>query len=110
MGAAVGKFLWGLARMLLYVVTGVASVARWLWRKLVMLVSGYPEMAIVVAFAVFAFVWVLTFASVRARLATAEYQRDSLSYKLHQMMHIEDKGEEVVTGNDTLKIFSYDRP
>lgn len=109
MGAVIGRFLWGLSRMLLYVVTGIASVARWLWRKLVMLVSGYPEMSIVAAFAVCAFVWVLTFASGRARLASAECQRDSFSYRLHQLTR-EDDGELVVIGDDTLKIFSYDRP
>lgn len=109
MGAAVIKLSWGLSRVMLYAVTGVAIVLRWLWRLLVEGVKSFPETAIVVSLLVCLFVWAFTFTDGRARVATAEYQRDSLSYKLHQLMHIEDKGEEVVIGDDTIRIFSYDR-
>lgn len=111
MYAAVCKFLWGLTRLLLYTVTGLLSLMRWLWQKLVKWVGNYPATAIVIAVGVFAVIWTLTFAHGRARLVTAEYQRDSLSYRLNELMRLTDTGEKLVVGDDTITIYSsYDIP
>lgn len=105
------KFMWGIARVITCIIFGFLSVLRWLWRRLVKAVGSYPTLAIIVAIAACIAVWALTFAQGRARLVTAEFQRDSLCYELSELRKCSDKGESVAFGKDTISVFgSYDKP
>jgi hypothetical protein len=105
------KLCWGLCRIITCIILGVLSVLRWLWHRLVDAVGSYPALAIVVAVAVCIAVWALTFAQGRAKLVTAEYQRDSLCYELSESRKNNDKGKSVVFDKDTITMFdSYDKP
>jgi hypothetical protein len=63
----------------------------------------YPNIVLGAAIVVVALVWVITFASMRARAVGAEHQRDSLSYELSKFTQMYDKsGEKVIVEDDTI--------
>ena len=98
------------ANVVFAIIFGFLSLIRWLWRILVKAVGNYPATSVIIACTFFIGVWVVTFAQNRARLACAEYQRDSLSYELAKLTRNLDKGEYKVIGNDTIHVFnSYDK-
>lgn len=104
------KFAWGLFRIVACLVFGFASVIRWLWRVLIRWVGNYPAAAVIIALAAILAVWVATYAGGKAKLVSAEYCRDSLRYELWRVTNGTDKSEQLVVGQDTVTVFSYDKP
>lgn len=96
---------WGLLRIVTCIIFGLVSVIRWLWRRLIKGVGSYPALAVIVACGAFLAVWLLTYANGKAKLVTAEHTRDSLVYELKQITTLLDKGEKVVVGSDTIRVF-----
>lgn len=96
---------WGLLRIVTCIIFGLMSVIRWLWRRLIKGVGSYPTVAVIVACGAFLAVWLLTYANSKAKLVTAEHTRDSLAYELKQITTLLDKGEKVVVGSDTIRVF-----
>jgi hypothetical protein len=78
------EFWWGLMRIISCILLGILSVLRALWRGLVVFVSHNPKVAIGGTIVVAFIVWLVTFASMRARAVGAESQRDSISYAYYQ--------------------------
>lgn len=111
MGAALKSAMWGGTRIAVFTATGLLSLLRALWRRCISFVGNYPTAATIAACGIILAVWVITFTDGRAKLVTAEHERDSLSYQLHMLTITNERGEQVVIGNDTIKVFSsYDRP
>ena len=101
--AGVRKFCWGIFRIVTCLIGAVLSLLRALWRRMVRFTGNYPNIVLGAAIVVAALVWVLTFASMRAKVVGAEHQRDSLSYELSKFTHMYDKADEkVIVGNDTI--------
>lgn len=78
------NFCWGLVRIISCIILGVLSVIRAVWRVMVGFVRKYPNIALGISIAVCILVWMLTFASMRARAVGAEDQRDSISYQFRE--------------------------
>ena len=107
------KLALGIGRIVSCLLLGLLSVVRWLWRRLVSAVSDYPVAAILTPIAVFSVIWIGTYASMKAKVVTAEMQRDSMSYRLHtfESMYDEDTDSVIIVKshrNDTLKLASHD--
>ncbi len=101
--AGVRKFCWGIFRIVTCLIGAVLSLLRALWRRMVRFTGNYPNIVLGAAIVVVALVWVLTFASMRARAVGAEHQRDSLSYELSKFTQMYDKaGEKVIVEDDTI--------
>lgn len=96
---------WGLLRIVTCIIFGLISVIRWLWRLLIKAVGSYPTAAVIVGCGAFLAVFLLTYANNKARLTTAEHERDSLAYELSQIITLLDKGEKVTIGSDTIMVF-----
>ena len=80
-------FAIGLLRLLLIPVSGIASAAVWLGRKVDAFVRREPVASCIVALVVLllSLGWFTTFASERSRAKIAEHQRDSLSLELSRI-------------------------
>lgn len=78
------KFAWGGARIVTCILLGVLSILRWLWRLLIKAVGNYPTAAIIIALTACIGIWLFTYASSKARLVTAENERDTMAYRLQQ--------------------------
>lgn len=101
--AGVRKFCWGIFRIVTCLIGAVLSLLRALWRRMVRFTGNYPNIVLGAAIVVVALVWVLTFASMRAKVVGAEHQRDSLSYELSKFTQMYDKAEEkVIVEDDTI--------
>ena len=101
--AGVRKFCWGIFRIVTCLIGAVLSLLMALWRRMVRFTGNYPNIVLGAAIVVVALVWVLTFASMRARVVGAEHQRDSLSYELSKFTQMYDKdGEKVIVEDDTI--------
>ena len=101
--AGVRKFCWGIFRIVTCLIGAVLSLLRALWRRMVRFTGNYPNIVLGTAIVVVALVWVLTFASMRARVVGAEHQRDSLSYELSKFTQMYDKADEkVIVEDDTI--------
>ena len=96
---------WGVWRITTALLFGLFSVIHCLWRRLIKGVGSYPTVAVIVACGAFLALWLLTYANSKARLVTTEHERDSLAYELHQITTQLDKGEKVVVGSDTIRVF-----
>ena len=107
MGAQLKSLVYSLVRLVLYSVTGILSLIRWLWRLLVKAVGNYPAVAIVAALGACIVIFLATYTSGRAKLVSAEYQRDSLSYELSKFTQAYDHGDVAVIGNDSIKVLKY---
>jgi len=101
--AGVRKFCWGIFRIVTCLIGAVLSLLRALWCRMVRFTGSYPNIVLGAAIVVVALVWVLTFASMRARVVGAEHQRDSLSYELSKFTQMYDKADEkVIVEDDTI--------
>lgn len=101
--AGVRKFCWGIFRIVTCLIGAVLSLLRALWRRMVRFTGNYPNIVLGAAIVVVALVWVLTFASMRAKVVGAEHQRDSLSYELSKFTQMYDKADEkVIVEDDTI--------
>lgn len=101
--AGVRKFCWGIFRIVTCLIGAVLSLLRALWRRMVRFTGNYPNIVLGADIVVVALVWVLTFASMRARVVGAEHQRDSLSYELSKFTQMYDKADEkVIVEDDTI--------
>lgn len=101
--AGVRKFCWGIFRIVTCLIGAVLSLLMALWRRMVRFTGNYPNIVLGAAIVVVALVWVLTFASMRARVVGAEHQRDSLSYELSKFTQMYDKADEkVIVEDDTI--------
>lgn len=107
MGAQLKSLVYSFVRLVLYSVTGILSLIRWLWRLLVKAVGSYPSVTIVVALGACIVIFLATYTSGRAKLVSAEYQRDSLSYELSKFTQAYDHGDVAVIGNDSIKVLKY---
>ena len=107
MGAHLKRFTYSLIRLILFSVGGILSLIRWLWRLLVKAVGNYPTVTIVVALGACIIIFLGTYTSGRAKLVTAEFQRDSLSYELSKFTQAYEHGEMAVIGADTIKVLKY---
>ena len=97
------KFLWGLVRIITCIVLGILSVIRWLWRLLRKAVGQYPTSAIIIAVLLCIGIYMFMFVTGRARLVTAEYQRDSLSYELSKFTQMYDSTATIIINGDTVR-------
>lgn len=101
--AGVRKLCWGIFRIVTCLVGAVLSLLRALWRRMVRFTGNYPNIVLGAAIVVVALVWVLTFASMRAKVVGTEHQRDSLSYELSKFTRMYDKADEkVIVEDDTI--------
>lgn len=108
--AGVRKFCWGIFRIVTCLIGAVLSLLRALWRRMVRFVGMYPNIALGGGLVIIAVVWVLTFASMRAKTVGAEHQRDSLSYELSKYTELfgdrdSSYRDKVIVDTDT---FDYD--
>ena len=107
MGAQLKSLVYSLVRLVLYSLTGILSLIRWLWRLLVKAAGNYPTVTIVVALGACIIIFLGTYTSGRAKLVSAEFQRDSLSYELSKFTQAYEHGEMAVIGADTIKVLKY---
>lgn len=104
------KFGWGLYRIVTALFFGLLSLIRYLWRLLVKAVAKFPKSTIFVVVVTFALVWGYTYTHMKARLAAAEFGRDSMAYKLSRFEAMYDNETDSVIvvrknkPNDTIKI------
>ena len=78
------EFWWGFIRIISCLILGFVSILRAFWRALVVFVGNNPKVAIGGTIVIAFIVWLVTFASMRARVVGAESQRDSISYTYYQ--------------------------
>lgn len=97
------KFLWGFVRIITCIILGILSVIRWLWRLLRKAVGDYPTSSIIIAVLLCIGIYLFMFVKGRARLVTAEHQRDSLSYELSKFTQMYDSTETIVINGDTIR-------
>ena len=64
-----------------FVLMGLLSLFRAVWRFMSRQVGNYPSLALGGFVATVFIVWLLTFVTMRARAVGAEEQRDSISYQ-----------------------------
>ena len=104
------KFGWGLYRIVTALFFGLLSLIRYLWRLLVKAVAKFPKSTIFVVVVTFALVWGYTYTHMKAKLAAAEFGRDSMAYKLSRFEAMYDNDTDSVivvrktNKNDTIKI------
>lgn len=104
------KLCWGLYRIVTALFFGLLSLIRYLWRLLVKAVAKFPKSTIFVVVVTFALVWGYTYTHMKARLAAAEFGRDSMAYKLSRFEAMYDNDTDSVivvrktNKNDTIKI------
>ena len=84
------EFWWGFARIISCLILGILSIIRWLWRLLVKAVSLYPVAAIVISLMACFFIWLFTYANYKAKLVSAQNERDTMSYRLQQFEQMYD--------------------
>lgn len=71
----------GIARLILAVVLGIASVMVWLWKTATGMVGKYPNIALGTFIVIICITWVLWFAKFRATKVGLESQRDSIAWQ-----------------------------
>lgn len=104
------KMMWGSYRVVTALFFGLLSLIRYLWRILVKAVAKFPKSTIFVVVVTFALIWGYTYTHMKAKLAAAEYRRDSMAYKLSRFeaMYDNDTDSVIVVRknktNDTIKI------
>lgn len=79
---ALKSFLTGFLRILWSVILLVANIALWVERKAVSAIRLYPCVAVGLVFVVMAVFSVAMYADMKAKLTTAEWQRDGMALKL----------------------------
>lgn len=84
------EFGWGLGRIVSCLFLGLLSIIRWLWRLLVKAVSYYPVAAIIIFVVACMLIWILTYASGKAKLVSAENERDTMAFRLQQFEQMYD--------------------
>lgn len=84
------EFWWGFARIISCLILGILSIIRWLWRLLVKAVSLYPVAAIVISLMMCFFMWLFTYANYKAKLVSAQNERDTMAYRLQQFEQMYD--------------------
>ena len=84
------EFWWGFARIISCLILGILSIIRWLWRLLVKAVSLYPVAAIVISLMACFFIWLFTYANYKAKLVSAQNERDTMAYRLGQFEQMYD--------------------
>lgn len=77
----VSRFAIGLWKTFCCLFFGIVSVVVWLWKCAVNAVERFPNIALGGFIVVTGIVWVLTFASMRAKAVGAEAERDSISWE-----------------------------
>lgn len=104
------KFMWGLYRIVTALFFGFLSLTRYLWRRLVKAVVKYPKSTIFIFVVTFSIALGYTYTHMKARLASAEFHRDSIAYKLSRFEAMYDNDTDSViivrktTSNDTIKM------
>lgn len=71
----------GFVGLTLSLFSGIISLCRAFWRFLVRCVGNYPSVSLATFLTALFLVWVVTFATMRARAVVAEDQRDSIAYQ-----------------------------
>lgn len=94
---------WGIWRIVTCIIFGIVSLCKYLFERLAAAVSKYPKAAIVIFAIVTSVTYTLTFVSGRTKLKTAEYQRDSIGYRLDKYLQAYDTTSTIIVGNDTIR-------
>ena len=94
---------WGIWRIVTCIIFGIVSLCKYLFEKLAAAVSRYPKSAIVIFAVITVAISTLTFVSGRMKLKTAEYQRDSIGYRLDKYLQAYDTTSTIIVGNDTIR-------
>lgn len=103
------EFWWGFARIISCIILGVLSIIRWLWQLLVKAVSLYPVAAIVTSIILCSLIWLFTYADGKAKLVSAENERDTMAYRLQQFEQIYDGNTDsvIIVRNDSQDTLSF---
>ena len=108
------KFIWGFCRIITATILGLLSLIRYLWRLLIESVTKYPKSTIIVGLMAILLVYGYTYTRMKAKLVAAEFNRDSISYRLskYEAMYETDTDSVIVikhnSKNDTIPV-NYDR-
>ena len=103
------EFWWGFARIISCIILGVLSIIRWLWQLLVKAVSLYPVAAIVTSIILCSLIWLFTYADGKAKLVSAENERDTMAYRLQQFEQMYDGNTDsvIIVRNDSQDTLSF---
>lgn len=99
------KAAWGIWRIITCMILGIVSIFAYIGRKIESFCRREPVAALTmtVIIAVLSFGWLSTFMDGRVRIRTAEYQRDSIGYKLDKYLQCYDSSAIVIIDNDTIR-------
>lgn len=78
--SGVKKMCWGFMRIVTCIILGIVSFLVWLWRVTCRFISRNPDLSLGAFCLLLFFVWLFTFAHMRTRAVSAEWQRDSVTY------------------------------
>ena len=84
------EFWWGFARIISCLILGVLSIIRWLWQLLLKAISLYPAAAVIVMVILCACIWLFTYVNGKAKLVSAENERDTMAYRLQKFEKMYD--------------------
>lgn len=103
--AGLGKAGWGIWRILTCIIGGVISILIFCGKEIEAFCRREPIAAMIVSVTIVALTagWIMTFVHGRVAVKTAEYQRDSIGYKLDKYMQAYDSTSTIVIDNDTIQ-------
>jgi hypothetical protein len=86
-------------------ILGFVSIFAYIGRKIEAFCRREPVAALIITitFAIMSLGWISTFMEGRMRIKTAEYQRDSIGYKLDKYLQCYDSSATIVIENDTIQ-------
>ncbi len=104
------KFVWGFCRIIAALFLGLVSLIRAFWQLLVRLVAKYPKVAIVFGVMAILFVYGITYTRMKAKLVAAEFNRDSITYRLSKFEAMYEDTDSVIvvkssSKNDTILMY-----
>ena len=104
LGKACLVFLKGIFKLVYSFLGGVASFVWWLYRVIAAFCRRelVASMIVGLMLVILSFGWVSTYMNGKVAVRTAEFQRDSLGYRLDKMMQAYEGASLVVVDNDTL--------
>lgn len=96
---------WGLWRIFTCIIFGIASVFVYIGKQIEAFCRREPIAAFIIGIVIslMAFGWISTFMESRVRIKTAEYQRDSIGYKLDKYLQAYDSTATIIIDNDTIQ-------
>lgn len=104
------KFVWGICRIVTALFLGVFSLIRAFWQYWIKSVAQKPKTTIVTELLAIFLTFGLTYSKMKTKLVSAEFHRDSISYRLSKFEAMYDNDTDSVivvrkaAKNDTIKI------